>query len=244
MRKMNGFLIVVMAALLVGQPMLVMGASSARLIPTGNVSVLADGKPGTQFRSEVPLPEGLLLASNGNCLVQTHGLQLVVHDKAVFSLTEGESRWDLTVKNGRVDFAMRPEAKPMAFYTPHDLIQTEQATAPAGTSGVVRGFVTVTEQGTELTLQEGSLQVASSQGSQVVEAGQSLALAKAAGAAGATAAAATAAQAGAAGGAGGLSSASIAAGAAVLGGVGMAAGFSVGGPANDPLPINKHVSPY
>lgn len=171
--------VVGLAALFVAQPMLALAASPARLIPAGTVSVLENGKEVNRFKSEMPMPQGLTMAVNGKCIIQSQSLQLVAQDEAVFALTEAESRYDLTVKSGRVDFAMRSEAKPVSFHTPHDLIRAERAIVPAGGNGLVRGFITVTKDGTELSVQEGALQVVSSDGTQLIEPGHSIVLAQA-----------------------------------------------------------------
>ena len=238
MKKFCKSFVVVLAALLVAQPMLAAAASSARIIPTGNVSLLADGKEMSQFRSEMPLPQGALMACNGNALVQTQNLQLVAVDKTVFALAESQKQWDLTVKSGQVDFAISAQAKPMAFHTPHDSIQAEQAIVPAGSDGLVRGSLSVAENGTELTIQEGALQVMTSEGQQLVQAGHSVVLAQAkvgnAGKVAAAGTAATAAGAGvaAAGGSGISSTTALAAGGVVAAGI--AAG-AIGATSSGPI---------
>lgn len=179
MKRISKMCIVSLAALFVAQPMLATAGSSARLIPAGSVRVMDNGKEVNNFKSEMPMPQGLTMAVNGKCIVQSQSLQLVAQDQAVFALNEAESRYDLTIKSGRVDFAMRPEAKPVSFHTPHDLIQSEQAIVPAGNAGLVRGFVTVSEEKTELSIQEGALQVMSSDGTQLVQPGHSIVLAQA-----------------------------------------------------------------
>lgn len=171
--------IVALAALLAASPLPVMAGNSVRIIPAGSVRIMDNGKEVNSFKSEMPMPQGLMMAVNGKCIVQSQSLQLLAQDQAVFSLSEGESRYDLTVKSGRVDFAMRSEAKPVSFHTPHDLIRSEQAVVPAGDKGVVRGFITVSDKGTELSVQEGALQVVSSDGTQWVQPGRSIVLARA-----------------------------------------------------------------
>ena len=235
MRKVAEAFIVILVGLMMAMPMPALADSSARIIPTGKVSLLADGKEVNQFRSEMPLPEGLLKVSGGSCLVQTDGLQLVAQDGSVFSLAETGQRWDMNVSSGRVDYAMRAEAKPIAFQTPHDLIQTQRAPLAAA-DGVVRGFIVVTEKGTELIVQEGALQVASSEGTKVVEAGQSIMLAAGAGAAGAAAGAA-----GATSSVGSSGLAAVGAGVAVIGGVAAGVALNSG---DDVTPTKHDVSPF
>jgi hypothetical protein len=179
MRHTPKILVAILATLLVFHPVLSWAGSGARVIPQGKVSLLENGKEATQFQSEIPLPEGSLMLCNGNCLVQTSSLQLVAQDRSVFALAEGKARWDLTVKFGQVDFVMRPDANPISFHTPHDLIQTERAIVPASSTGMIRGYITVTESESVLALQEGTLQVMSPDGTVLVEPGQGIRLAQA-----------------------------------------------------------------
>jgi len=181
LRGIAKVLSLVMVFLLIMQPVFAGAASSARIIPTGKVSVLgeADGRELNHFKSEMPLPQGILMACSGNCLIQTQHLQLVAQDQAVFAASDGEQQWDLTVKNGRVDFAIRPEAKPIAFHTPHDVLRIEQAVIPAGGSGAVRGYISVRDKVTEVAVEEGALQVSGANGVQMIQPGHSILLAQA-----------------------------------------------------------------
>ena len=155
-----------------------MGGDRARVIPQGKVSLLEEGKEATQFQSELPLPEGTLMLCNGNCLVQTQNLQLVAQDRAIFALAEGKARWDLTVKSGQVDFAMRADAKPISFHTPLDTIQMEQAIVPVSGAAMVRGSIKVGEAESVLSVQEGSLQVMGPDGTVLVQPGYGVRLAQ------------------------------------------------------------------
>jgi hypothetical protein len=172
-------LILTLAMCLVFQPVLSWAGSGARVIPTGNVSLLSDGKEVNQFQSEMPLPEASLMLCDGSCLVQLTGIQLVAQDKAVFALTEGKERWDLSVNTGQVHFAMRAEAKPVSFHTPHDTLQTEQALVPANSTGMVRGSISVSELESVLAIEEGALQVIGADGTMLLQPGQTICLAQA-----------------------------------------------------------------
>lgn len=171
--------VVVVAALFLLQPVLAMAASPARVIPAGKVSVLSDGKEVSQFRSEMPLPQGSMLACDGKCLVQTQGLQLVARDKAIFALSEAQSKWDLAVKSGSIDFAISANAKRLAFHTARDLIEVQEAIIPASSDGLVRGTIAVTENQTQLTVHQGALRVAGLDGEQLIQSGQFITLAQA-----------------------------------------------------------------
>jgi hypothetical protein len=187
MKSISRTLVFTLAMLMVVQPMLSWAGTGARVIPQGKVSLLEEGKEATQFQSELPLPEGTLMLCNGNCLVQTQNLQLVAQDRAVFALAEGKARWDLTVKSGQVDFAMRADAKPISFHTPNDTIQMERAIVPASGAGMVRGSIKVSETESVLSMQEGALQVMSPDGTVLIQPGQGIRLAAAPATTGATA---------------------------------------------------------
>ena len=112
------------------------------------------------------------MACNGSCVVQIQNIQLVAQDKAVFALADNDARWDLTAKSGRIDFAFRSNAKLVSFRTPHDVIQTERIVVSAASEGMVRGYLNVTADKTELTVEQGALQVSTRNGTQTIEPGQ------------------------------------------------------------------------
>lgn len=174
MRKAYKWFSMLLVAFMVMQPVLGMAGLSTRVIPTGKVSVLEDGKAVSQFQSEMPLPQGKLMACDGNCLVQADTMQLVAHDKAVFSAAESKSQWDLALNEGRMDFTLGSQAKPLAVRTPDDMVQIERVAGSKAT-----GYVVVTEKGTQVVVHEGSFQVAGRNGTQVIEAGQSMTIARA-----------------------------------------------------------------
>lgn len=242
MQRICKFLVIVLVSVLVLQPVLSLAGSSARLIPTGKAALMKDGKETSQFQSEMPLPEGQLISCKGNCLVQAENFQLVAHDKAVFAAAETGKQWELTVNEGTVEFAVGSPDKLLAFHTPDDIIRVEKIVS--ANKGPVRGYVSVTENGTEIKVQEGAIQLAGRNGSQMVEAGHSMIIARSEGnnagkvvAAGAAAGAGGAAAAATGGGAAGVSGAALGAMGVVAAGV--AAGIAVSGNGGG----NQDVSP-
>lgn len=179
MRRLAQAIAVMLLALLTTwQPLWAAGRSAVRLIPQEKVTLLEDGKPTRQFRSEVPLPEGLTLRSSGKCLLQADGLQLMAQDKAVFALNQNERRWDLAIRSGRIDFTLRADARPVAFHTPAGLLETEQALVPASTGGLIKGYVEVQKDRTSLVVEEGALRLRTAQGVQLAQNGQPIILAQ------------------------------------------------------------------
>ncbi len=179
MKCISRAMVLVLATVMVLQPVLSWAGSGARVIPQGKVSLLEEGKEVTQFQSELPLPEGTLMLCKGICLVQTQSVQLVAQDQAVFALTEGKSRWDLTVKSGQIDFTIRPDGKPISFHTPHDSIPMERAIMPASGTAMLKGSIQVSANESLLSIHEGTMQVMSPDGTMLVEPGQGLRLAAA-----------------------------------------------------------------
>ena len=177
---MKKLMALVVATLFVGLPTLsTAGKPMVRMIPMGKVSLLSNGKEVRQFKSEVPLPDGLLMVGEGQCVIQSSGLQLVVQKDAIFALEEQTNHWNLSIKQGRIDFALRADAKPVTFRTPHDVIQTQQATVDANSDGLIKGFVLVTKDETQLGMLEGTLRASGSGGSRIVGAGKGISLAQA-----------------------------------------------------------------
>jgi hypothetical protein len=159
--------------------------SPARLIPIGNASALIEDRVVAQYRAETSLPEGLLILCDGSCIVQGRGFQLNAHDKAIFAAAQSDHRWDIVVKKGRVDFGIASGVETLAFHTPQDMLEIEQAAVPADTARLIRGNILVGEGGTELTVQEGVLTVVTQSGRQVVQSGRSILIAQSDGSTGA-----------------------------------------------------------
>lgn len=164
MNKNQLFIWVALVAFIAGVPALC-GAESVRVIPKGTLSVIENGKPVGEFKSEVPLPQGSSLVCSGECLVQGEKFQLVAHDKTHFSLAKKDKEWVLTVKSGTVEFSMGEDTK-LAFVTPKDTYKVTKA-IPA--KGLVRGRVDVTATGTEFATAAGVLHLASADGIQVIQ---------------------------------------------------------------------------
>ncbi len=223
-----------LVACLAAQPILAGSATAARLIPTESASLIIDGQEMSPFKSEMALPEGKLITCRGTCLVQARNMQLVPRDQSIFALSETSEHYELTVRSGRIDFAVGRDSKGLTFHVPNQTIQSEKTILSAAESGLVRGYVTATDQGAEIVVQEGALQVATAEGARTIGPNQPLVMTTdengktvLAGSAAAGMAAGGAGLAGASGG-GASAGAATAGGAAtaVAGGAGAAAGVA------------------
>ena len=82
------------------------GANSARIIPTGKVSIIKDGKVVGEFSKEAPLPEGSLLRCEAKCTVRLDDVYMVVEPDTVFSVKPMANRHELYVQEGTIYYSL------------------------------------------------------------------------------------------------------------------------------------------
>ncbi|MDY0227873.1 MAG: hypothetical protein RBR38_13720 [Desulfomicrobium apsheronum] len=170
------FFPVLLATMMLFQPLMASAASISRLVPNGTVTLLESG---TVVDKEIPLPNGILMSSNGQSLIENEGLHLVSADKTVFAIQEESTHFNLMVMEGSVDFAMSPDSKPLGFKPFfQDSAGTNPYLIPASSENVFRGTLQVTKDKATLTMSEGSLKVVSVDGQTVVNRGDTIVLAQ------------------------------------------------------------------
>ena len=158
--------------LLVAQPLL----AAPMLVPQGSVKMVDSG---IVVDKEMPAPAGMLMACTGQCYIEANGLQLMGSDKTVFAVHEEAELFSVMVREGRVDFALRADTKPVEFKTPFDTMTGKPYLIPASTDSVVRGTLQVSDDKAVLTMTQGSLELTNSQGQKLVHAGSAIVLAQA-----------------------------------------------------------------
>ena len=153
----------------------------SRIIPFGKVNVYRDGELLQVLQEEAPLPEGASLKIEGKCAVRMNDLYFVVQDGGEFSIQTSGAVNQLTIENGTLYFAAIASTAPVAFNTPSGTIRTEQiALAASDESALLRGYVNVSEDATQMgVLEGGALTVATAKGQQSIATGEQLTLAKA-----------------------------------------------------------------
>ena len=92
-------------------------AGSARIIPSGTVSVIENGQVVSQFSQETPLPEGKLLRCEDKCSIRIDDTYMVVDQGTEFSVTPGANSTALYVKTGTVYFAITEASNPIQITT-------------------------------------------------------------------------------------------------------------------------------
>ena len=159
-------------ATLLASPLMAGSSSPPRLIPEGTVMLVNNG---AILDREVPVPDGMLMAGNGRCLIEGDGMQIVGDDKAVFAFRDEIDRSRVTVMQGVIEFALRTDAKPAEFKLPFDTVQARPA---AGSDGVVSGTLDVTPDKAVLTMARGALEISKAGERKVVPPGGSIDLAR------------------------------------------------------------------
>jgi hypothetical protein len=123
------------------------GANSARIIPTGKVSIIKDGKVVGEFSKEAPLPEGSLLRCEARCTVRLDDVYMVVEPDTVFSVTPMANRHELYVQEGTIYYSLSESSRPLQFSTPAGDATTGDLTM---TDSELKGYVRATGNTTEI----------------------------------------------------------------------------------------------
>ena len=157
------------------------GMDNARIMPTGKVTMFQGDQKVGEFSKEAPLPGGSLLACEGNCGIKMDNLYLVATDGSLFSVTAKPDMRELYVKEGKVFFALSSLPQSLVFRTPDGVFTAQQVMLEASTNGgLLKGYVSVTPETTELGIIEGgSMLVSTVEGEKMVPAGKRILLAQA-----------------------------------------------------------------
>jgi hypothetical protein len=149
--------------------------NSARVIPTGKVSVIKDGKVVGEFSKEAPLPEGSMLRCEDKCALKLDDKYMVVDPGTEFSVTPAAGHTELHVKEGTVYYTMNESSSPLQIDTPNgeaatgDLIMTDNE---------VRGYVRVSGNETEIgVIGGGTMMMETESGEMAVTPGHAITIA-------------------------------------------------------------------
>lgn len=155
--------------------------ASARVMPSGKVSVFREGQLVQELREEAPLPNGALLRTEGHCGVRLEDFYLVAADGSAFGLARAGAARELRLEKGTVYFALASLPAPLTFRTPEGMVTAQQIQLLAAASGgLLKGYLAVTDSGAEIgVLEGGSMVVSTARGEQVIQPGQRILLAQA-----------------------------------------------------------------
>ena len=154
---------------------------SARIYPTGKITIYSGNQRVGEFNKEAPFPEGFLIAADGRCGVKMENVYLVAEDRSLFSVATAASLRKLQIKEGTVYFAMTKNSPSLSFITPSGNLTVLDILLNAATdSPQLKGYVSVKKNGSELgIIRGGAMVVSTQQGEMMIESGQRLILAQA-----------------------------------------------------------------
>jgi len=159
-----------------------LGAMGAgRILPNGQVKVYRGDQLVSVLSEEAPLPEGVLLAPEGQCGMRLDNLFLVADDGSQFSIAGSPGGRELSIRQGTLYFAMSGATGPVAFHTPDGVVTTEHMILNASTTGgLLKGYVDAAPEGTRMgVLEGGTLVVMTAEGEKTIETGRQITLAQA-----------------------------------------------------------------
>jgi hypothetical protein len=143
---------------------------AARIVPSGKVSIIKDGKVIGEFSQEAPLPEGALLRCEAKCAIQMDDVYMVAEPGTVFSISPMADRHDVLVQQGTVYYSLNESSRPLHFDTPAGKASTGDLTM---TDGELRGYVRVVGNETEIgVIGGGSMTVATGSGEMMITSGK------------------------------------------------------------------------
>ena len=154
---------------------------SARIYPTGKITIYSGDKRVGEFSKEAPFPEGFLIAADGKCGVKMEHIYLVAEDRSLFSVATSANPMKLLVKEGTVYFAISKISHSLSFITPSGSVAVIDILLKAATvSSPLKGYVSVKQNSSELgIIKGGSMIVSTQQGEMMIESGQRIILAQA-----------------------------------------------------------------
>jgi hypothetical protein len=151
------------------------GVNSARIIPSGKVSVIKDGKVVGEFSKEAPLPEGSLLKSEARCAVKTDDLYMVAEPQTTFSVAPQATANELAVQQGTTYYSLLQTSRALQVNTPPGNASIRDFSV---TGSELRGYVQVTGSKTEIgVIDGGTMTVATSSGDMLVTPGKQVTIA-------------------------------------------------------------------
>ena len=145
---------------------------SARVIPTGKVFIIKDGKVAGEFSKEAPLPEGSMLRCEDKCAVKLDDTLMVVDPGTEFSVTPATGHTELYAKEGTVYYSMNESSSPLQINTPNGEATTGDITM---TGSEVRGYVRVSGNVTDIgVIGGGTMMMETTSGEMVVTPGNAI----------------------------------------------------------------------
>jgi hypothetical protein len=144
-------------------------AGLAGIIAQGDFSVYKKGKLAGKMSGTTPVAEESLLVCEGNCLIKTKGIALVVQDGTEMAVKRSQDQFNLMVMNGLVDFSLTEQAGKVAFYTADGQYTVGDPMFNASTEDAVRGYMQIADDGrARVGLHDGRMVFSTGEGAKTV----------------------------------------------------------------------------
>jgi hypothetical protein len=154
---------------------------SARIYPTGKITIYNGDQKVGEFSKEAPFPDGFLIAAEGRCGVKMENVYLVAEDSSLFSVASAANLRELVIQKGTVYFAVSNNSPSLSFVTPDGTLAVVELLLNAATgNSQLKGYVSVKNDGSEIgVIRGGAMIVSTHDGEMIIESGQRLILAQA-----------------------------------------------------------------
>ena len=154
---------------------------SARVYPTGKITIYRGDQKIGEYHNEAPFPEGFLIAADGRCGVKMDDMYLVAEDQSLFAVETTTTRRQLSIRKGTVYFALPEKSRRLSFVTPGDTVTAQGIILNAATgNSLLKGYISVNQDRSEIGVVEGgAMMISTRQGEMLIKSGQRLILAQA-----------------------------------------------------------------
>lgn len=147
-------------------------------IGQGDFSVMKGSQLVDKLSGQSSIADESMLVCDGKCMIKSEGISLVAADQAKFAIKNETDTFRLFLREGSIDFIITDKARKIAFHTPEGVYSVAEIIFNAASDSVVRGNVRVNEVGkTEVSVTEGKLVFATSEGMKAVNADERIVLA-------------------------------------------------------------------
>ena len=145
----------------------------------GNIAVYKDNTLVSKLSGQNPIEDGALLVCEGKCILKSEGISVIAADKSKIAVKNETDTFRLYVKEGIVDYVINSNVRKIAFYTPQGTYTVAEVVFNASSTPVVKGRVVVDSEGnTEISVNEGRMVFATSEGMKTVDANHKIVLAQ------------------------------------------------------------------
>lgn len=136
-------------------------SSVSRIIPAGRVEAYNGDKVVQVYTQEASFPENRMLKTQDRCEVRLDSFYLVAEDQSLFGISHQNGDRVLAIKQGMIYFALSSQPGNLVFQTPAGVFPARQIIIHAAGQGVIKAYLDVQPERTEIGVLEGGHMVVS-----------------------------------------------------------------------------------